>query len=188
MERAFEAAERAVALDDSLPLARTYLAWVYVYRKQHEEAIAEGQRAIDLDPNFAEGYARLGQILSFAAKPEEGIDLVRKAMRLDPLHPFSSPYLFYLGQAHEQMGQYEDAVAALKRCITRSPDFLSPHRTLAVIYSGLGRMEEARAEVAEVVRISPRASLESQRERMPHKDRAVVERHVNALLEAGLPE
>ncbi len=57
LERAFEAAKKAVALDDSLPLAHTYLAWVYVFRKQYEEAIAEGKRAIALDPNFAEGKA-----------------------------------------------------------------------------------------------------------------------------------
>ena len=186
LDRALEAAQKAVALDGSLPLAHTHLAMVYVWKKQHEQAIAEGERAIALDPKFAESYSRLGQILSFAAKPEEGIDLVRKAMRLDPHYPFT--YLFFLGQAYEQMGQYEDAVAALKRCITRNPDYLSPHRTLAVIFSELGREEEARAEVAEVLRISPRASLESQRERMPHKDRAVLERHLNALRKAGLPE
>jgi adenylate cyclase len=77
------------------------------------------ERAIALDPNFAECYARLGQNLSFAGRPEEGIDLVKKAMRLDPHYPFT--YLFYLGQAYEMMGKHEDAVAALKRCITRQP-------------------------------------------------------------------
>jgi len=86
------------------------------------------------------------------------------------------------------MGQYEDAVAALKRCINRNPDFLAPHRTLAVIYSEVGRKEEARAEVAEVLRISPRTSLESEKERMPFKDQAVWERYSEGLRKAGLPE
>ncbi len=186
LERAFEAAKKAVALDDSLPLAHTYLGWAYVWRKQYEEAIAEGERAIALDTNFAEAYARLGEILSLAGRPEEGLGLVKKAMRLDPHYP--PTYLNYLGRAYYAMGQYEEAVAALKRSLTRNPNILSPHRTLAVIFSELGRKEEARAEVAEILRISPRASMEGQRERMPFKDQAVLERHLEGLRKAGLPE
>ena len=47
---------------------------------------------------------------------------------------------------------------------------------------------QAQAEVAEVLRISPRASLEDQRERMPFKDQAVSERYLDSLRKAGLPE
>ncbi len=186
MERAFEAAERAVALDDSLPLARTYLAWVYVFRKQYEEAIAEGQRAISLDPNFAESYARLGLILSFAGRPEEAVDLVKKAMRLDPHYPFT--YFFYLGHAYYAMEKYEEAIAALEKGVTHNPDSMGCHLFLTVIQSELGRKEEAQAQLAEVLRLSPRASMEGQRERMPFKDQAVLERFLEALREAGLPE
>ena len=186
LERAFEAAKKAVALDDSLPLAHTYLAWACLWKKQHEKAIAEGERAIGLDPNFAEGYARLGQILSLAGRPEEGLGLVKKAMRLDPHYP--PTYLNNLGRAYYAMGQYEEAIAALKGSITRDPDFLSPHLVLAVIFSELGRKEEAQAEVAEILRISPRASLGDQRERMPVKDQAILGRYLEGLRKAGLPE
>ncbi len=186
LERALEAAKKAVALDDSLPLAHTYLGWAYAWRKQYEEAIAEGERAIALDPNFAEGYARLGQILSLAGRPEEGLGLVKKAMRLDPHYP--PTYLIYLGRLYYAMGQYEDAIAAMKRSITRDPDFLYPRLVLAVIYSELGRIKEAQAEVAEALRFSPRVSIEGQRERMPFKDPAALERYLNALRKAGLPE
>ena len=186
LERASEAAKKAVTLDDSLPLAHARLAWIYLWRRQHEQAIAEVKRAIFLDPNFAEGYARLGIILTYAGRPGEGIDLVKKAMRLDPHYP--PLYLFYLGHAHYLVGQYEEAIAVLKRSFTRNPDQLPSHLDLAVIYCELGRKEEARAEVAEVLRISPRASLEGQRERMLFKDQAVLERYLENLRKAGLPE
>jgi TolB-like protein len=184
--RAFEAAKKAVALDDSLPVARTYLGWVYVWIKQHEEAIAEAKRAIALDPNFAEGYARLGQILIFAGRPEEGIGLVKKAMRLDPHYP--PTYLNYLGRAYFEMGKHEDAISALKESLNRDPDFMYARLVLAVLYSELGRKEEAQAEVAEALRISPRVSMEGQRERMAFKDQAVLERFIDGLRKAGLPE
>jgi TolB-like protein/cytochrome c-type biogenesis protein CcmH/NrfG len=186
LERAFEAARKAVALNDSLPLARAYLAWAYLWKRQHQQAIAEAKRAIALDPNLAEGYARLGEILNLSGRPEEGIGLVRKAMRLDPHYPPN--YLIYLGHAYYATGKYEEAIAALKRCITRTPDLLTPHRTLVVIYGELGRQEEARAEVAEMLRISPRASLEGQKERIPFKDQEVSEQYLKNLRRAGLPE
>ncbi len=186
MERAFEAAKKAVALDDSLPLAHTYLGWAYVWKKQHEQAIAEAERAIALDPNFAEGYARLGQILTLAGRPEEAVGLVKKAMRLDPHYP--PTFLNYLGRAYYAMAKYEEAIAALKRSLTRDPDFLYARLILAVVYNELGRDEEARAEVAESLRISPRVSMEGQRERMPFKDQAVLERFIDGLRKAGLPE
>ena len=74
------------------------------------------------------------------------------------------------------MEKYEEAIAALKKGVTRNPDLMVSHLFLAVIYSELGRKEEAQAEVAETLRISPRASMEGQRERMPFKDQAVLER------------
>ncbi len=174
-----------MALDDSLPLARTYLAWAYVFRKQYEEAIAEGQRAISLDPNFAEGYARLGQILTFAGRPEEGIDLVKKAMRIDPHYSFS---YWYLGNAYYAMEKYEEAIAALKKGLTREPDSMACNLFLTAIQSELGREKEAQAQMAEVLRISPRASMEGQREKLPFKDQAMLERFLEALRKAGLPE
>ena len=186
LEWALEAAQKAVALDDSLPLAYMYLGWAYVWKKQYEQAIAEAERAIALDPNFAEGYVRLGQILNLAGRPEEGINMVKKAMSLDPHYP--PYYLFFLGYCYYVMGQYEEAIAALKRSLARNPDHFSPHRALAVIFGELGRKEEARAEVAEMLRISPGASLEGERERIVFKDQAVLERYLEGLRKAGLPE
>ena len=186
LEQAFEAAKKAVALDDSLALAHTCLAWVNVFRKQYEEAIAEGRRAISLDPNFAESYARLGLILTLAGKPEEALDLVKKAMRLDPHHPPS--YYIYLGTAYYAMGKYEEAIETLKKGLTRNPNVWGCHLLLAVIHSEFGRMEESQAQFAEVLRLSPRTSIEGLRERVPFKDPALLERYLEGLRKVGLPE
>jgi adenylate cyclase len=186
LDLAYEAGKRAVELDDTLPLAHTYLGWAHLWKREHEEAIAEVERAIALDPNFAEGYARLGEILNLAGRPEEGVKLLEEAMRLDPHYP--PTYLFFLGYGYYAMGRYDEAIEALQRSLARNPDHFSPHRTLAVIFSELGRIEEAQAEVAEMLRISPNASLSGQKQRMPFRDQAVLERHMDALRKAGLPD
>jgi TolB-like protein/class 3 adenylate cyclase/Flp pilus assembly protein TadD len=184
LEQAFALAQQAVALDDSLPLAHRVLGWVALWKKQHEQAIAAAERAVALAPNDAEGYARLGEILNFAGRPVEAIGWVEKALRLNPRSPFH--YSFYLGHAYRLTGRYEEAIAALKRALTRNPDYLPVHENLAAVYSELGREAEARAEVAEVLRLSPHRSLEAFRQRLPHKDPAVTERYLAALRKAGL--
>ncbi len=185
IEQALTLAQRAIALDDSLPGAHNILGVVYLWgRKQHERAIVEAERAIALNPNSAEGYVTLGSTLMFAGKPEEAIGLLAKAMRFNPHYP--ATYLSMLGQAYRLTGQYEEGIAAYQRALSRNPNFLPAHIGLAVIYSEISREGEARAEAAEVLRVSPNYSLEVARQRIPFKDPAVLERTLANLRKAGL--
>ena len=101
------------------------LGSVYLWKKQYDQAIAEAERAIALDPNIAEAYTWLGETLNFAGRPEEAIGLIEKAMRLNPHYP--PFYLFFLGQAYHLTGRYEEAIAAYKRALTRNPNLLPAH-------------------------------------------------------------
>jgi adenylate cyclase len=184
LERAFELAQRAIVLNDSLPMAHILMGKIYLWEKQHEQAIAELERAIALDPNDADAYVHLANILNFAGRSEEAIGLVKKAMRLNPL--YSVRYLWSLGHAYLMTRQYEKAISAVKRALKQNPDFLPPHILLAIIYSELGREEEARDEAAEILRINPNFSLEVWRQRRPYKDQAQLERILNGLHRAGL--
>jgi len=177
-------AQRAVVLDDSLPLAHTMLGIFYLWQKQHAQAIAECERAITLDPNYAEGYAWLGTIFNLAGRPEEAMGLVEKALRLNPHDPFLS--LFRLGFAYRLMGRHAEAIATLKRVLIRNPDYLSAHSELLVAYSESGQEAEAQAEATEILRISPTFSLEVFGQRLPFKDQVELERLLAALRKAGL--
>jgi adenylate cyclase len=185
LERAFALAQRAVALDDSLPVAHGVLSQAYLWKKQHEQAIAEGERAIALDPNFASAYQSLGAVLIYAGRPpEEGIGLMEKALRLNPRQPFS--YFQNLGWAYRAVGRYEEAIAPLKKALTLNPNIPTSHLNLAVCYAELGRQEEARAELAEALRLNPNYSVEGSRQMLPFKDPAALERWLNGLRKAGL--
>jgi hypothetical protein len=84
------------------------------------------------------------------------------------------------------MERYEEVLAPAKRALSISPGNLGAHLILAVSYSALGREEEARAEVAEVLRINANFSLDVLRQMAPNKDRALLERHLAAMRQAGL--
>lgn len=183
MERAFELAQKAIELDDSSADPYPLMGMVYLWKdRQHEQAIAAAEKAIALDPNYALGYSILAEILNFAGRSEEVLGLMEKAMRLNPRYP--ARYLFFLGNAQYQVGQYEEAIATLRRAVTRNPNHMPTHIFLATSYVELGRMDEARAEMAEVLRISP--DFSGSKKRGPYKDQAVPKRMGAALRKAGL--
>jgi adenylate cyclase len=184
LEQALALAQRARALDDSLPLAHGLLAGVYLHQKQHEQALAAAERALALAPNSALGCALLGSTLNFVGRSEEAVGMVEKALRLDPRSPVF--YLWTLGQTYRLLGRYEEAIAAQKRTLTVNPNHLPSYVHLASMYGELGREEEARAAATEILRLSLHFSIEALRPRLPYKDPAVVERILDGLRKAGL--
>jgi hypothetical protein len=63
LDRALECAERAIALDETLPVAHSRLGLVYVWKKRHDLAIAEAERAVAMAPNDADSYDTLAEVL-----------------------------------------------------------------------------------------------------------------------------
>ncbi len=184
LERAFELAQRTLDLDDSLPLGHHLLGKVYLWKKQYEKAIAELEKAIALSPNYADHLAGLGYILNFSGRSGEAIGLVKSAMRFNPMYP--AYYLWELGHSYFLTGRYEEAIETLKRVLDRNSEFMPAHVFLAASYSEIGREEEARVEAAEIERLSPWTSLEAGRQRLPYKNKAILERLFDSLRKAGL--
>ncbi len=183
LERAFALAQKAIALDDSLPQAHWLSSVVYLYQRQHDQALAETERAIALDSNDAASYRNLWEILVFIGQPEKGLMMIEKAIRLNPHVAY---YVNALGWAYYWLRRYEEAVAAFKRALPRSPNILVAHVGLAATYGALGRGAEAQAEVAEVLRVNPQFSVAVWQQRLPFKDQAVLDRRINDLRKAGL--
>jgi tetratricopeptide (TPR) repeat protein len=103
LERALALAQQAVTLDDFLPAAHAFLGQVYAQKQQSDRAMTEGERAIALDPNDAESYTMLANLLNSAGRPEEALRAVAQAMRLNPRYP--SWYLVESGMAYRMTGR-----------------------------------------------------------------------------------
>ncbi len=184
VERASELAQKAIALDDTQDYAHSLLGNIYLIMRQYEMAIAEGERAIALNPNGAHAQAHLAVTLTYAGRPVEAIALFEKAMRLNPMPP--NWYLNFLALAYRLTGDYEESIANLKKVLQRNPDDLIAHLNLAASYSMAGREEEARAEVAEALRIYPKYSVEHFAKTLPYRNQAETELVIGALRKAGL--
>jgi len=180
-------AERAVELDENLPLAQARLAWAYFATRQHAKAIVAARKGVELGPNDAEANVQLGNILNWAGKPEEGKQYIERAIRLNPHHPYY--YLFYLGQSYYLQRDNDKAIELMKRVVTRAPYFLPVRRHLAVLYSEKGMLKEAKAETKEVLRIFPGASIADERARCFYRwTPDVLKRFFKGLRNSGMPE
>jgi len=184
LEHALVIAQKALALDDSLPVAYAALGAIYLWKGQNDQAIAAGERAVALDPNNPDGYVNLSRILGMAGRTEEGVDMVKQAMRLNPRYP--PQYIQALAFAYHQAWRNEEAIVTLKKFLVSNPDNLGAHMMLACSYSDAGREEEARVHVAEVLRLSPNYTMEIWKRSQFFKDPAERERHINNLRKAGL--
>jgi tetratricopeptide (TPR) repeat protein len=185
LDQAFEAAQRAVHLNESWATAHAALSLVYVWQKQYERALAAGERALALGFSEGEGYAIVAEVLNFAGQPHRTIELMEKAPYRD--YPYAYSWsVSQLGLAYYLTGRTEEAIAALKEASSRSFTHLGAHMVLAAAYGELGRQEEALAEVAAVRKLSPNFSLEVWRQRLPFEDEAVSERFLTVLRNAGV--
>ena len=154
-----------------------------------EQALAEAERAVALDPNYAYGNAILGETLNWMGRGEEGIPLIQKAMRLDPYPRFPSNYENELGQAYWLAGRIEEGLVQFKKSISHNPNYKGTHRHMIVIYSELGRMEEARAQLAELLKFAPKESIARAKRKCWYKRKpAVLKRWIDGLRNAGMPE
>jgi len=186
LERAHQQARRALELDDSEPYAHFALGLASLWMRRHDDAVAEAQRSVAVDANFAEGYLLLGHILTYVGRWPEAIAAIETSMRLDPHHPNIA--LHFLAQAHFHLGHYEAAAANLARRLIRMPDSDISRMLLAATYGHLGRAEEAQAEWREVFRANPDYSLERRRQILPYKDPTHFEQVVDGLRKAGIAE
>jgi len=185
-EHAEKNVEKALALNDSIDQAHSLLGSIYLFKRQHDEAIKAGERAIELSPNGADAHAQLALILIFSDKIELAIKLLKRAFRLNPIP--QSYFYSILGSAYGVNGQYEKAIEMCKKALSGSPDNLSAYLTLAASYSDINRTEDASKAVEEILRIQPDFSLEYHANTLPFKNQEKLDKYINALRKAGLSE
>jgi adenylate cyclase len=184
MKLAVDAAQKALALDDSDSLTHSCFSALYIMQRQHDKAIASAERALELSPSGVRALSSFGTALIYACRFSEAVQYFEQAIRLDPFPPSS---LFRnLGVAYRGIGRYEDAIVQYKKALKLEPDDLFIHLGLAHTYIKLGREKEAQAEAAEVLRIYPKFSLEHYAKTLPLKDQSFSDDYIACLRKAGL--
>jgi TolB-like protein/class 3 adenylate cyclase/tetratricopeptide (TPR) repeat protein len=147
------------AMREPTSLAHQVASAMALQNRRYDEALAEATAAVADDPNDADGYVTLAAVLSFTGKPAEALELVERAIRLNPLYP--PRYLYQRALAEFGLKRREAAAASLERALQLNPDDYWSERLLLSLYGLLGRKEQAAKLYAKVRRGAESRSVAS---------------------------
>jgi adenylate cyclase len=177
-------AEVALGLDQNDSDVHRILAALAVIRDDLDKAAFHQQRALALNPNDDLVVVQQGEVLTWLGQAEEGIEWIRKAMRLNPYHP--QRFWFHLARAQFAARRYAEAIESLERL--NAPDALH-HALLAACHAQLGNAAAAATHFAEVLKRIPGFSVREHCVPVLHYRReSDLAHHCESLRKAGLPE
>lgn len=186
LDIAYRLAQEAVQDDPDLPAIHGALGIVHMFRREFDAADAAFERAIELDPNYADAYAMQAWNWNYAGDPEKAQAGFDYALKLNPRPPF--PYLNAMAEVQFSLGHYDKSLELNLEALRRNPAALRQHLFVAAAYAETGRLADAEWEVQEVMVLQPELTLRALEFIAPFRDREVSDRLTEALRRAGLPE
>jgi adenylate cyclase len=153
----------------------------------HQQGREFAERALKLHPNSADVRTACGWSLIFGGEPERALAHFEVARRLSPLDPRTFVTQTATASAKFFQMKFDEAVDWSTRVLDQKPTWTAALRYRAAALAHLGRIEDARADVAQVLEIQPTCNL---RWVMIYKyrDQWMRELFSDGLRLAGLPE
>jgi len=188
---AHASAERAIALDSRWAPSRLAMGWVLYERKRIDQALAAFEHAAQLDPNEPRAHASIAAANIMLGQPENALEPLRKAMRLSPRDAHLSRWQMIMGAASLHLQRDGEAIDWLNKSAALNPSNFFTHMFLASALALSGRESEAKAQLAELLRLKPEFTLSHFKAVEPSDVpafRAQRERIYEGLRRAGVPE
>ena len=189
-QKAVELAARAIDLDRQNALAlATYGHLISYLFHECESALIYFDRALSASPNHSLAWLLSSATLGYIERGKDAISHAEHGLRLSPFDQSLFYYYEFLNLAHYSNGDYEEAVKWGKMSSRENPRFTANYRYLAAALAALGRIDEAREEAANLIKLEPNFRLSVyERSRQPFRRPEMGARHMEHLRRAGLPE
>jgi non-specific serine/threonine protein kinase len=144
---------RAVELDETLSEAHAALSLSEMFADFNlPKALAEAQRALELNPNSAIACYAYAQTLSVCGRLDEAIEHARVGCEIDPL---MAPINYCYGLLLYYQERWDEAEAQLRNTLEINPDFFMARSLRAIVLARSGRFSEATAQINELLRKNP---------------------------------
>jgi tetratricopeptide (TPR) repeat protein len=184
--RAKAAATAAVRADGEDAWAQLALGCVHGLARRLDDALAQFELAVNLNPSFAVAQGYQGIVLNACGRYAEALAAAERALRLSPRDPFSAIYCAVAASAQLGSRNYAEAMRISRDAIRQRGDFVSAHRCLTTAAGMAGAEEAAAAALAELRRVQPNVSLAWLANHIPIRDPAELEHYLEGFRRAGL--
>jgi len=185
LKRAPELGARAAELDDSDPWAHLALGYVAFMQRRMTESVAEFQRALQLNPNFAAAHGYLGWALAFDGQSDNAMIHLQEALRMSPHDPQNAIFNVGVAISHYMAGRYDDAIAACRTAFQTRAGMARGTRIYIASLAQAGRLEEARAALARIKETHPDLSIAWIEQNVPYTPAAMA-KFLEGMRKAGL--
>ena len=186
IRRALELASTAQQIDPGIPEVHWALGFVQAQSRRHDLALKHLQRAIELNPSYADAYAFMGGIHTYVGQAGKSIPLLRSAQRLNP--DGGHLYLLLLGRAYLFEDDAEQALFNLRQAHARNADNLETRLFLIAALAAKGERGEAEWEADQVRTLEPGFSARSWLDTYPLTSGRYQKRLLELLALAGLQQ
>jgi len=153
LARAEELATKAISLNDDEVRARVILGRIHIFYQRYEQAQAEIDRAIAINPNDAHGLAGRGNVLMWLGRTDESIAALELAQRIDP--ELNAIDRNALSLAYYLKGRYDEAIEQAEINLRQTGSAHFSEVVLAVSYAQQNRLADAGRAVDAVRRMAP---------------------------------
>jgi TolB-like protein len=179
------AALAAIRADGDDPWAHLAMAGIYRHFGRLEDALAEFESALSLNPNFSLAQGSYGLVLTYVGRWQDGSNAARRALRLSPRDPFSAIFRAAAAYAEFVGRNYDEAIRLTREAIRQRPDFTAAYRVLTAAAVMAGDSELAQASLVGLRRAQPNISLAWIAEHLPMRS-GQRELFLEAMRRAGL--
>jgi TolB-like protein/Tfp pilus assembly protein PilF len=186
MPSATREAQAAVETDSEDAWAHHGLAYSYLFARRFDDAIAEFELALRLNPNFAFSQAFYAVTLCYAGRYEEGDVAIRRALRLSPRDPLAGIYSGLGAYIQFAAGRYDEAIQLARESLRQRSDFVGAHRVLTAAAGMSGDRELASLALQGLRQVQPNISLAWIARELPMKQAEDREHYLDGLRRAGL--
>jgi TolB-like protein len=193
MARAEQLLLEALDPDPNHSTAHAAMGLLRRLQNRHSESRVELEIAISLDPNNSFAVRHMGMTLMFLGHPETAVPYIEKAIRLSPRDPNLWSAYFVLGTCHLFLDHIDKGIEFLRQAGAENRQIWYLPFSLAAGLGLRGDIDEAKAALAESLRLKPEMNSVARCRAVPGKGNprflALMEKTIYAgLRRAGMPE
>ena len=153
LDRAEEMANKALSIDESEVRARVILGRIHIFYRHYDQAKAEMDRAVAINPNDAHAIAGRGNVDMWQGQTDAAIEALETAQRIDP--ELNAMDRFALSLAYYLKGRYDAAIAQAELSLRKTAAANFSRIVLAAAYAQNGQAEDAARVAATIRRFDP---------------------------------